>query len=101
MTASHPLGRIVVSAWLLSAFATHSTPLGSAASAAMASRPSPVPIELVKDARYRAVFCGREGAETSAIYSQTLARDLNRLEATGRTTAQSLAYIETRACGRS
>lgn len=71
---------------------------GSSAPKSKVARPTPLTIQLPNDAHHRAIFCGHEGTETSAIYSQVLVRDLKVLEATGRTTAESLAYIKAQAC---
>ena len=61
--------------------------------------PAPVALQLMEDAHHRAIFCGYDGTETSARYAEILARDLRRLESTGRMTAESLAYIRAEACG--
>ena len=97
MVATHKTHRIAAAAIL--AAVAHDAAIGGLAPGAGVTRTTPVRVHLIDDARYRAIFCGRDGTETSAIYAQTLARDLNELEATGRTTSESLAYIKVEACG--
>jgi len=70
----------------------------SVAQGAASGAPTPVALQLIEDAHHRAIFCGHDGTETSARYAEILARDLRQLESTGRTAAQSLAYIRARAC---
>lgn len=53
---------------------------------------------VLSSARYRAIFCGQDGTETSAAYARALASDLKMLESRGRSTTDALAYLEQRAC---
>lgn len=55
-------------------------------------------LRILSSPHYRAVFCGQDSTETSAAYSRALASDLRRLEKTGRSTIDALAYLERRAC---
>lgn len=49
---------------------------------------------------FRAIFCGKEGTETSGRYSRALASDLTRLESAGLSTSAALAHLEQQACSK-
>ena len=98
MTAPDLLRRIGTTAVVFAAVVTHAGATDRPAPGTKAARPASVRIELLADANHRAIFCGRDGTETSAAYARVLARDIKRLQATGHTTAQALATIEDKAC---
>lgn len=100
MTATHQLLSIGAAvAFLAAGSVTQAASFGEPAPKARATPPAlPVKVQVIEDERYRAVFCGEDGTETSAPYARTLVQDLRRLERTGLAVAEALARIEDRAC---